>query len=357
MDGAKVKQRANAWVIVLALLVAAGGLYALLQAPAPAPDEGGVARERPVELPTGVERREGPLREAPAGAATGPAERADTQIEASLPLPDGRPVGTIRGTVAPPRGQKLPPDAWVIVQPSATLIGSDFARRSELPVDAEGRFEFVGLPLAGYDVQAHFAAGASEQRPVLLRAGRESVFIELTLQVRATLRGRVVDSNGLAVPEIEVSLAPATASRFTPEPFARTRSDDAGLFRFEYVPDGDWQVLVGPLTAPATDPLAVAVQGGDLSLPSIEVPALATLALTVTDEYGGILPGIDINGFGDAGGLIRGQSDAFGRLDATLLPPGRYRLRANDAEYGMGQLTLEIRKGAQRVEGTLVLRR
>ncbi|MHC4891871.1 MAG: MSCRAMM family protein [Planctomycetota bacterium] len=269
---------------------------------------------------------------------------------------EARPTGSILGRVLDTERGPIPVDLIVVVAPSRMLIGDDAPIERRVGVDTDGRFDVRELPLAGYTVHAEWVGGRTGLVPVLLHAERSEVRVDLILERYAAVHGQVLDADGVAVASIDVQLAePDAIPRGLPVG-RTTRTDTAGRFHFDHVPSGDYSLLVGPPTAPAIEPIAVHVELSDIQLPGIEVPQLATLEIVVTDEFGTILPGVAINGFGSEGGVIRGTSDDFGCFDATLLPPGDYRLRANDDRFGRGHATIRVLPESQRLEATLVLR-
>jgi hypothetical protein len=278
----------------------------------------------------------------------------DPDTAASAPPNATGTAGAIRGRVADADGSPAPPGTRVRLEPAAALLGPQPGRSAVCEVDAEGRYAFTDLPLAGYAVTAVHPDRSSPTERMILRPGRTEVVLDLGLAHFARISGRVEDASGLLVERIRVGLDQVGSDASIR---LEAETDSAGVYRFARVPDGDYRLSVGPPTAPAVDPIEVTVDGADRGLPPIVVPSMATLTLTVTDAIGRILPGIEVAGFGSEGGLIGATSDANGRIEATLLPPGLYRLRAADDRHGRGQVTVAINEGARRVEATLVLER
>lgn len=338
----------RATLILLAVLAAAAALVVAILLPGgdrprePGALEPGAVQPGALE-PDSVE----PADTAPArgGDALRPAggdgrgRTADGAPPAVLP-PDGRPVGILRGQVEVPQGVTLPERWTLVLEPSRFVAGAEHAEERRVEVTGSKTFELEGLPLAGYDVYPTAEGFTSRRAPVLLHPGREQVYVVLQMERAALVDGRVLDADGSVVAGLAITLeTPDTRRRTT------VRTDHAGFFRFDAVADGDYRLLVGPPDAPVLAPRTVAVRPPSLAVPTIEVPVLETLRLTVTDAIGTPLAGVRVRGSGDGGGYVDDVSDSRGELLAPLLPPGRYRLRAAHDGVGRGFVTVDLVAG------------
>jgi hypothetical protein len=234
-------------------------------------------------------------------------------------------VGVLEGRLDLPPGVPAP-RAWsLVLEPSSVLIGGDgaSARRVEFQ-DGELEFSLRDVPLGGYEIWAE-AEGMRGRREHLLlaRPDAQLVYQDLRLLPLAFVEGRVIDAEGVAVPGLPMFLrASAGSGRL------ETRTDGAGLYLFERVPDGEHRLEAGFPDAPLAAPLELAVVSPSLHVPVIEVPRLFELVARVLDADGLELAGARVRGWCDRGGRIDALSDAFGLARAPFIPAGRVTLEA-----------------------------
>jgi hypothetical protein len=156
-----------------------------------------------------------------------------------------------------------------------------------------------------------------------LEPGNEHPFVNLRFVPCGTLEGRILDSGGLAAEGVTVTLFGV------PESVAgEVRTDEHGEFRFEKLPDGDYELLVGAATAPLMpERHPVHFMAPHLTFPDVELPSLGEIHLRVVDSLARPLEGVEVKGSGTHGGVIDGHTDYNGTLVAKHLPAGHFRLR------------------------------
>ena len=105
-------------------------------------------------------------------------------------------------------------------------------------------------------------------------------------------------------------------------------SDVFGVYAFEKLPDGAYELLVGKVTAPLMpEHHPVRFQAPHLTFPDLTLPVLGELHVRVVDSLERPLEGVEVTGSGTNGGVLAGKTDYDGRLVARHLPAGRFRLR------------------------------
>jgi hypothetical protein len=308
-----------------------------------------------------------------------------------LPFPPPQPVerapaatGVVRGRVLTDGGQAIGNATLrLIVGPSNQQIGVPTAPfTATASSDADGRFEFTGVPVGTFTVTAEksgyyntfegddaFARGAAMQRMRPLAAGQTIDDLVVSLSRAGVITGKVLLPSGepaerMYVEVLRRSRGPrgrgwASAGRGGP-----STTDDTGAFRVFGLPPADYVVSVRPTMGqgfsgmgerdtnrdgvavtyfPGTTRLAdaktVTVKSGEetgglvLSLVPAKlavirgrviVPAGVDIA-TVSVGIGEIVP--ERMGSGMSGRSVA----ADGTFTATRLTPGRYRLTAGDS--------------------------
>ena len=200
--------------------------------------------------------------------------------------------------------------------------------------------------LRGYDhVRADVKTGADDaEGPLDAEANRDG-----------TLTGRVVDSNGLAVPDTMVFLLnvePGPSKQSTMQP-ATARTDAQGHFRFESLAAGPWvATATGVLGESGHGDVAsseiIHLQGGEvrtieLALGHLDRVSGVQVTGVVTDRQGRPLADVEVTitvGTGTPGptsaspASSRGSStDHRGRFEIPALPHGPATLVATHAEH------------------------
>lgn len=294
------------------------------QAPRPAaPDE--VARDEETEL----------VPAAPPSALD-PAPGHDGELEPfasarSAPVPVTGKRGSLRGH-AEVSGEEPFPRQWrLVLRPSNTLAGREHATTMTLEFD-DGRQDFTvpDVPLGGYDVLGEAEGFNGQVLPVALVPGSEQPFINLLMVPAGTLEGRILDGHGLPAEGVTVTLFAVADNA------AREEATDAqGVFRFEKLPDGGYDLLVGRASAPLMpERHPVRFLAPHLTFPDLELPLLGEIQVRVVDSLARPLEGVEVRGSGTNGGIVEGRTDYDGRLVTRHLPAGHFRLRLTHPALG-----------------------
>ncbi|NOT31550.1 MAG: carboxypeptidase regulatory-like domain-containing protein [Planctomycetes bacterium] len=258
--------------------------------------------------------------------ATPPAADAELEPFASARTSSTRPSGkqgSMRGHVTV-SGEEPFPRVWrLVLRPSLLLPEREHALGRTLEfTDGREDFEVGELPLGGYDVFGEAEGFNGQALSVLLEPGSEHPFLNLRMVPAGRLEGRILDARGLAAEGIPVTL-------FAVEGAAREAVSDAfGVFLFEKLPDGAYELLVGKETAPLLpERHPVRFLAPRLTFPDITLPALGEIHVRVVDSFERPLEGVDVRGSGNNGGAFEGKTDYDGRLHAKHLPGGTFRIR------------------------------
>ena len=145
---------------------------------------------------------------------------AETVVTANLRMFGG--AGTVRGVVLDADG--------------AAVAGAQVGGGTTLQVtSATGEFELLNVPLGQRTISAlHAPTQSTGSRSVTLTVPNEIVAVQIVLDARGTIAGRVFDAYGVPVPGQKVFLLGGnTLSAVT---------DNLGGYRFENVPVGHYQV-------------------------------------------------------------------------------------------------------------------
>jgi hypothetical protein len=233
-------------------------------------------------------------------------------------------LGSLRGHLQV-SGEEPFPEHWrLVLRPSLILPGREHAVARTLEF-TDGRRDFAvpDVPLGGYDVSAEATRFNGPALSVLLEPGNEHPFVNLILVPAGTLDGRVLDAHGTPAEGVAITLFGASSVVV-----GEAWTDAGGIFRFEHLPDGPYDLLVGKATSPLLpERRPVRFMAPHLTFPDIELPLLGELHVRVVDSYARPLDGVEVRGSGSNGGLVEGRTDFDGRLVARHLPPGRFRLR------------------------------
>ncbi|HED64869.1 MAG TPA: carboxypeptidase regulatory-like domain-containing protein [Planctomycetes bacterium] len=161
--------------------------------------------------------------------------------------------------------------------------------------------------------------------------------------VRAgTVDGRLLDADGSPAEGVVVTLT-HLPDRETRE----VKTDELGVYLFDPVLDGAWELGVGPIQNPILDsPRTLRVQSPGTSVPDIELPPLAALDLTYFDgDDERLLPEVLVTGSGLRGGAFEARTDSYGNIHVSHLPPGRWRVRASVEGYRDRRDQFELEAG------------
>ncbi len=175
--------------------------------------------------------------------------------------------------------------------------------------------------------------GAQPIRTVLEADTKTNV--TLALVPLLPLTGKVSDENGVALGGIALALE--RRGRSVGE--AKTGAD--GDFAFSPLPLGEYELVVGDPLAPIV-PRRTLDLAQWLGLMPVVVPRLFELEVRVLDAGGRAVAGARIEGNGDSGGRVTGETGRSGNLTARFLPPGNYQLSARHATLGQGQAQVEL---------------
>jgi len=150
---------------------------------------------------------------------------------------------------------------------------SDQDWRSSAKTDAAGRFKLFGVPAGSFHIWARNGTQASPRSNVDLVLNKR-VEVQLALE-ESSIAGTVVDTKGEPVPEVTVTVQPASFGR---DPGRRETTDSSGHFDVGGVPPGEYEVF-----ARRADELAEAkpgkgstVKAGDRAV-KIVVPAVTSI--------------------------------------------------------------------------------
>jgi hypothetical protein len=232
-------------------------------------------------------------------------------------------LGSLRGHIEVSGEQDFPQEWQLVLHPSTTLPGREHAvARTVEFSDGRQDFEVADVPLGGYDVSGRAARFNGPSQLVLLEPGNEHPYVNLVIVPAGLLEGRILDARGLPAEGVPVTLLAS-------ETIAGEASTDAsGIFRFESLPDGAYELLVGKVSAPLMpERHPVRFMAPHLTFPDIELPLLGEIHVRVVDSYARPLEGVEVRGSGTHGGLVEGRTDFDGRLVAKYLPAGHFRLR------------------------------
>jgi len=287
------------------------------------------------EVPSSPAPGAAPLR-APADAPR--AESSPTPREltpfADSPQPDLRfagKLGSLRGRIDV-AGEETFPNHWrLVARPSRTLPARETAvERSEEFLDGRRDFEWRGLPLGGYDVWGEAEGYNGEVLPVMLEPGSEHPYVSLRMIPAGSIEGRVLASDGAPAEGVTLTLFAVTDNAARE---ATTGPD--GAYRFDAVPDGAYELLVGKATAPLIpERRPLRFQAPHLSFPEIELPLLGELRVRVVDSLERPIEGVEVVGSGSNGGIVEGTTDFNGTLVTRFLPAGHFRLRISHDGIG-----------------------
>ncbi len=208
---------------------------------------------------------------------------------------------------------------------------------AELELVGERQWGELECPPGDYEVLAeHPGPPPLSTGPLEIRLGpgaREE--LELRLLPVRSLRGSVVDTNGSEVSDLPLAL------ELGGKPRARANSGPTGHFSFSPLPEGDYVLIVGDPRGPIVPRVLVRLEA-ESSERTVVVPPLLELEVQVVDEHGLGVGAAAVEGKGESGGRLSGETDATGRLRAGRLPAGKYRVFASQPDIGRGNAIFEL---------------
>ncbi|MFV8749575.1 carboxypeptidase regulatory-like domain-containing protein [Nannocystaceae bacterium ST9] len=145
------------------------------------------------------------------------------------------PTGSLAGTIVAP-GDSLPERFLVTATDSAQAL-----RVSDSFFRTEGRWQLSGLPVGSYEVVVDSGAGTATLA-LELAAGERHDDLELVLQPRVTVRGRLIDiDTGEGIAGMDVEIRPRKGGYSRPKSNKADRkqvSDGEGRFEVALAPTG-----------------------------------------------------------------------------------------------------------------------
>lgn len=118
---------------------------------------------------------------------------------------------------------------------------------------SDGHFAFRQLPAGTYFLQANaenyptgrFTIDFGRQASVSLPAEEQTTDVKLTLRPGAAVRGRVVDEEGVALPQCSVAVSDVGSNEPGGASYVlnASQTDDKGAYRIENIPAGKYYVL------------------------------------------------------------------------------------------------------------------
>lgn len=230
------------------------------------------------------------------------------------------------------------------------------------PADPDGAFQIEGLiPGTAYDLSI-FGPGEFRGDAKLKNVVAPISDVEIEVAARGRLTGRAVDAaTGLPLTEFEAMYTPARAGgggmvvmfRGPGDVDRRTPfTSPDGVFAFEDVPPGNWDVTVWAKTYRPARAGGITLAAGETK--TIEVKASRGLVIRgrVVDARGGrpvpdaTVAARDAGGprgmfvFGpEAGGVI---TDADGRFEIIDQAPGAYQVTARHAQFSEGSASVTL---------------
>jgi len=252
-------------------------------------------------------------------------------------------IGVLRGILLDRTGKGVPTHWTLVLSPNKAIRTP--TPRNELRVEfhaAEERFDVPDVPLGAYDVWVDAPDTNRRTTPVLLVRGSESPFISLELYARGYLEGVVLDVNGVAVAELQVTLVSVSD-----QGDRTTRTDGAGRYLFDDLIDGDYQLVIGARHNPFVGPEDLSFQAPSLHYPLRRVPELGSVLVHTVNTDRFPIAGAHVDGFAPDGGIIRGDSDSEGYCEVQNLVPGRYRLSVRGDGDAVGRGVCFVNAGEQ----------
>ena len=231
---------------------------------------------------------------------------------------DGR--GHIRGFVQAAPGVAFPQE-WVLsVGPSTGLIGRERAETRRLEFHGgEQEFDLPDLPFGGYMLRATaFGLASGEQHMLLARPNERELYVVMQLEVTAFVEGSVRYEDSTPAVGLALALEPRSAGTRV-----LATSGEYGDFLFTDVKSGAYTLHIGSPENPVREPIEVNVGGSPERLADVTVPKMCELLVRTLHGPGAPATGVKLEGYGDHGGRVAGETNANGEYRARFLPEGR----------------------------------
>lgn len=213
--------------------------------------------------------------------------------------------------------------------PERTLTLTSAQPRAELECPS-GEYEFT------LEHRAERVLGALPVRTVL--EANTSQTVTLALVRLKVVAGTVSDAHGKPIADVPVQLERRGRA------VVETDTRAGGRFVFPAVPLGDYELIVGDPLGPLIPPreLDLAEQEEDVE---VLIPVLLELEVRVLDGEGRPVAGARVDGAGNGGGHLTGETGKNGSLRARSLPAGRYQITVSHPTLGRGREAFELVHG------------
>ncbi|MEO6711469.1 MAG: carboxypeptidase-like regulatory domain-containing protein [Planctomycetota bacterium] len=233
--------------------------------------------------------------------------------------------GHIRGFVQAPPGIEFPQEWILSVLPSSSLIGKEHAETRKLEFHAgEQEFDLQDLDLGGYMLRASaFGLASDEQHMLLAKPGETELYVILQLGVTSFIEGSVRYDDSTPAVGLSLALEPQSGGAR-----AIASSDSIGHFLFTDVKSGAYTLHFGKPESPVRESIAVHMGTSPEHLPDAIAPKLGELFVRAFYDAATPAAGVKLDGYGDHGGRIEGETDANGEYRARFLPPGTFTVNA-----------------------------
>jgi hypothetical protein len=216
------------------------------------------------------------------------------------------------------------------------------------PVEGpDGAFEVSGLALGSWSVVPAAPGWTGRAALIALDARRDNQYATLRLFPAGFLEGSVLDADGAPAEGVGVRLEPLGAVLALGEEPRATRTGTDGRFRFDALPDGEYEVRVGQDESALLPPRRVAFRAPSLRMPPVTLAGGAELEVQVLDPSGvGVAEArVVVEG---PGGTRDVRADHEGRARLRRLPAGEVRVSASVEGLQGAQVELRLEVGEQR---------
>ncbi|MFT7669303.1 MAG: hypothetical protein ACI8X5_002003 [Planctomycetota bacterium] len=245
--------------------------------------------------------------------------------------------GSIRGMIAVRGDQKLPKDFTIHIGPSDSLMGREHAEAKSTPGNG-AEFTFEDVSLGGYDVWIEAAGQNPRRNPILLTQATSKPYVIIGLAPTGYLDGYVTNKDGRPAQRLVVQLKSTLSDHILK---TQTRGD--GFYSFDDVPDGEFEILFGPLHRPLLPARSLLFQAPSMRFPQIILPPTVDILIHTTDATGKSVGEVTLSGFGSPDGRIELITDAAGLGWSFNVPPGRYRIVARTEDDLTARATLDVK--------------
>ena len=237
--------------------------------------------------------------------------------------------GRIRGGVNVPPGVSFP-DAWrVQIRPASYRESSAAVERTLDLTGSQREFAFDDLPLGNYEVQPQAEGMNAYAVPVELVPTSAEVYVALQLYPAGALSGQLLYEGGVGADGILVRLRGADGQLVR-----NTTTNSAGEYRFEKLPDGEYELAYGATRNPILVPEALSFRAPSLHVPARILAELGHITFEVVDAAGNPVEGAALVGSGHNGGTIDDVTNAAGRFTVNGVHAGNYRVWGSKPEFG-----------------------